>query len=179
MDAELEKLVEAGKLTTKAAEKLEQLRPGLFCLHKSWGFGQVAEWNLLLNQIVIDFKTKARHPMQLAYAAENLTPIPAGHFLARKVKEPDAIKALLKSDPAAVIRNILEGFDGKATLAQISGVLVGDAFTAADWKRWWTSGKKAMKSSGYFSVPAKKSEPIALRGEPVSRADELLTFFNQ
>ena len=65
MDAELEKLVESGKLTTKAAEQLEQLRPGSFCLHKSWGFGQVAEWNLLLNQIVIDFKTKAKHPMQL------------------------------------------------------------------------------------------------------------------
>jgi transcription elongation GreA/GreB family factor len=179
MDAELEKLVESGKLTTKAAEQLEQLRPGSFCLHKSWGFGQVAEWNLLLNQIVIDFKTKAKHPMQLAYAAENLTPIPAGHFLARKVREPDAIKAALKSDPAAVVRNILEGFDGKATLAQISEVLVGDLFTETEWKRWWTSAKKAMKSSGYFSVPAKKSEPIALRGEPVSRADELLTFFNQ
>jgi len=179
MDAELEKLVESGKLTTKAAEKLEQLRPGSFCLHKSWGFGQVAEWNLLLNQIVIDFKTKAKHPMQLAYAAENLTPIPAGHFLARKAKEPDAIKALLKSDPAAVVRNILEGFDGKATLAQISEVLVGDLFTEAEWKRWWTNAKKAMKSSGYFSVPAKKSELIALRAEPVARADELLTFFNQ
>ena len=179
MDAELEKLVESGKLTTKAAEQLEQLRPGSFCLHKSWGFGQVAEWNLLLNQIVIDFKTKAKHPMQLAYAAENLTPIPAGHFLARKVREPDAVKAALKSDPAAVVRNILEGFDGKATLAQISEVLVGDLFTETEWKRWWTSAKKAMKSSGYFSVPAKKSEPIALRGEPVSRADELLTFFNQ
>jgi len=179
MDAELEKLVESGKLTTKAAEHLEQLRPGSFCLHKSWGFGQVAEWNLLLNQIVIDFKTKAKHPMQLAYAAENLTPIPAGHFLARKVRERDAIKAALKSDPAAVVRNILEGFDGKATLAQISEVLVGDLFTETEWKRWWTSAKKAMKSSGYFSVPAKKSEPIALRGEPVSRADELLTFFNQ
>jgi transcription elongation factor GreA len=179
MDAELEKLVESGKLTTAAAEKLEQLRPGSFCLHKSWGFGQVAEWNLLLNQIVIDFKTKARHPMQLAYAAENLTPVPAGHFLARKVKEPDAIKALLKSDPAAIVRNILEGFGGKATLAQISEMLVGDLFTEAEWKRWWTNAKKAMKNSGYFSVPAKKSEPIALRAEPVSRADELLTFFNQ
>ena len=179
MGAELEKLVESGKLTAKAAEQLEQLRPGSFCLHKSWGFGQVAEWNLLFNQIVIDFKTKAKHPMQLAYAAENLTPIPAGHFLARKVREPDAIKAALKSDPAGVVRNILEGFDGKATLAQISEVLVGDLFTETEWKRWWTSAKKAMKSSGYFSVPAKKSEPIALRGEPVSRADELLTFFNQ
>jgi len=111
MDAELEKLVESGKLTTKAAEQLEQLRPGSFCLHKSWGFGQVAEC--------------------------------------------------------------------KATLTQISEVLVGDLFTETEWKRWWTSAKKAMKSSGYFSVPAKKSEPIALRGEPVSRADELLTFFNQ
>src|SRR5213082_508012 len=179
MDAELEKLVESGKLTTKAAEQLAQLRPGSFCLHKSWGFGQVAEWNLLLNQIVIDFKTKPKHPMQLGYAAENLTPIPPKHFLARKVREPDAIRALLKSDPAAIVRNILEGFAGKATLAQISEVLVGDLFTETEWKRWWTSAKKAMKSSGYFSVPAKKSEPIALRGEPVSRADELLTFFNQ
>ena len=179
MDAELEKLVESGKLTAKAAEQLEQLRPGSFCLHKSWGFGQVAEWNLLLNQIVIDFKTKAKHPMQLGYAAENLTPIPPKHFLARKVDEPDAIKALLKSDPAAVVRNILEGFDGKATLAQISEVLVGDLFTEAEWKRWWTSAKKAMKASGHFSVPAKKSEPTALRAEPVSRAEELLAFFNQ
>jgi len=179
MDAELEKLVESGKLTAKAAEQLEQLRPGSFCLHKSWGFGQVAEWNLLLNQIVIDFKSKLKHPMQLGYAAENLIPIPPKHFLARKVNEPDAIKVLLKSDPAAVVRNILEGFNGKATLAQISELLVGDLFTEAEWKRWWTSAKKAMKASGYFSVPTKKSEPIALRAEPVSRAEELLAFFNQ
>src|SRR5205814_8419365 len=119
MDAELEKLVESGKLTAKAAEQLEQLRPGSFCLHKSWGFGQVAEWNLLLNQIVIDFKTKAKHPMHLAYAAENLTPIPAGHFLARKVKEPDAITALLKPAPAAVVPHLLPAIDGSATRAQI------------------------------------------------------------
>src|ERR1044072_166497 len=120
MDVELEKLVESGKLTSKAAEQLEPLRPGSFCLHKSWGFGQVAEWNLLLNQIVIDFKTKPKHPMQLGYAAENLTPIPPKPFLARHVNELAAIKALLKSDPAAIVRNILEGLNGKATLAQIS-----------------------------------------------------------
>src|SRR5947207_13085555 len=98
MDAELEKLVESGKLTAKAAEQLEQLRPGSFCLHKSGGFGQVAEWNLLLNQIVIDFKTKAKHPMQLGYTAENLTRIPPKHFLARKVDQPGAITAILTSD---------------------------------------------------------------------------------
>lgn len=179
MDGELEKLVEAGKLTTKQAQQLEQLRPGAFCLHKSWGFGRVAEWNLLLNQIVIDFKAKPKHAMQLAYAADNLTPIPAQHFLARKESEPDAIRALLKSDPSAIVRNILEGFGGKATLTQISEMLTGDLFSEAEWKKWWTNAKKAMKSTGYFSVPAKKSELIALREVPVSRADELLTFFNK
>ena len=68
MDPELEKLVESGKLTTKAAAQLEQLKPGTFCQHKSWGFGRVAQWNLLLNQIVIDFAAKKSHAMQLEYA---------------------------------------------------------------------------------------------------------------
>ena len=84
MDAELQKLVESGKLTTAGAAALEQLRPGTYCLHKSWGFGRVASWNLLLNQIVIDFEKKKAHPMQLQYAADFLSPIHTEHFLARK-----------------------------------------------------------------------------------------------
>src|SRR4051812_15525215 len=96
MDAELQKLVEAGKLTPQAAERLDQLKPGAYCLHKSWGFGRVAEWNLLLNQIVIDFTSKKSHPMQLSYAADNLTLVPAEHFLARKAFDLSALKALMK-----------------------------------------------------------------------------------
>src|SRR6202011_2216700 len=137
MDAELEKLVEAGKLTSKAAEKLDQLKPGAFCLHESWGFGRVAEWNLLLNQIVIDFIGKKSHPMQLQYAADNLTVIPPEHFLARKATDLTSIKKLAKDDPGAVVRNILESLDGQATVAQIGDWLIGDVFNEAEWKRWW------------------------------------------
>src|SRR6201982_3335582 len=79
MDAELEKLVESGKLPSRAAELLDKLRAGAFCLHKSWGFGRVAEWNLLLNQIVIDFTGRKAHPMKLQYAADNLNAITAEH----------------------------------------------------------------------------------------------------
>src|SRR3954454_22446214 len=114
MDAEVEKPVEAGKLTARQADQLEQLRPGEFCLHKSWGFGRVAEWNLLLNQILIDFEKKKSHPMQLQYAAENLTPIPAGHLLAQKATDLPALKTQLKENPTGVMRNILESLGGKA-----------------------------------------------------------------
>src|SRR3982074_545154 len=126
MDAELEKLVESGKLSVRAADQLEKLKPGTFCLHKSWGFGRVAEWNLLLNQILIDFPGKKAHAMQLSYAAENLTVIPPEHFLAKKASDLNAIKELVKKDPAGVMRNILESLGGSATVTQISQLMLGD-----------------------------------------------------
>jgi transcription elongation factor GreA len=179
MDTELEKLVEAGKLTPRAAQQLEKLKPGTFCLHKSWGFGRVSEWNLLLNQIVIDFAGKKSHPMQAEYAAENVTPLAPEHFLARKATDLASIKNLAREDPPALVRNILESLDGKATAQQMSEWLVGDVFTETEWKRWWESTKKALKASGVFSVPAKKNDPIQMRGEGVSQADELLDAFSK
>jgi transcription elongation GreA/GreB family factor len=179
MEAELEKLVEAGKLTTKSAGQLEKLKPGTFCLHKSWGFGRVREWNLLLNQIVIDFATKKSHPMQAQYAAENLTPLAPEHFLVRKATDLASIKNLTKESPVALVQNILESLDGKASAQQIGDWLIGDIFTEAEWKRWWESTRKALKTSGAFSIPAKKTDPIQIRGEGVSHADELLVAFNK
>ena len=179
MDAELQKLVDSGKLTVAGAEALEQLKPGTFCLHKSWGFGRVASWNLLLNQILIDFEKKKAHQMQLQYAADNLTPVPAGHFLARKASDLTALKRELKENAAAVVRNILESLGGKATQAQISSWLLGDIFTEPEFKRWWDATKKLLKKEGHFLIPTKKTDPIELRAGPVDRAQELLDFFHQ
>src|SRR5256714_10132096 len=179
MDAELEKLVEAGKLTSKAAEKLDALKPGTFCLHKSWGFGRIADWNLLLNQILIDFAGKKAHPMQLEYAADNLTVIPAEHFLARKAGDLAATKKLAKEEPVALVRNILESLDGSATAQQVSDWMVPDLFNEAEWKRWWESARIQMKASGAFSIPAKKTEPIQIRAEGISQADELIESFER
>jgi len=179
MDAELEKLLEAGKLTTKSAGQLEKLKPGTFCLHKSWGFGRVREWSLLLNQIVIDFATKKSHPMQAQYAGENLTPLAAEHFLVRKATDLASIKNLAKENPVALVQNILESLEGRASAQQIGEWLIGDIFTEAEWKRWWESTRKALKTSGAFSIPAKKTDPIQIRGEGVSHADELLAAFNK
>jgi transcription elongation GreA/GreB family factor len=179
MDAELQKLIEAGKLTTKSAAQLEKLKPGTFCLHKSWGFGRVREWNLLLNQIVIDFASKKSHPMQAQYAAENLTPLAPEHFLARKATDIASVKNLARENPVALVQNILESLDGKASAQQIGEWLIGDVLTEAEWKRWWESTRRALKTSGAFSIPAKKSDPIQIRGEGVSHADELLAAFNK
>src|SRR6266705_3471550 len=179
MDAEAQKLVESGKLTAKAAEQLGKLKPGTFCSHKSWGFGRVTDWNLLLNQIVIDFASKKSHPMQVQYAAENLTPLAQEHFLARKANDLTSIKTLAREEPAALVQNIIESLGGQATIAQIGEWLVGDVLTEGEWKRWWESTKKLLKASGAFSIPAKKTEPMRLRSEGMSHTDELIASFNK
>ena len=177
MQAEIEKAVQAGKITPHVASNLEKLPTGAYCLHKSWGFGRIAEVNFLLNQATIDFKTKKGHTMQLQYAAESLTPLPDDHLLVRKVTEADVIKTLAKEDALALVRAILSNYGGKATQDQIAQALSGEIFNEAEFKRWWDSAKKLLKKDGLIALPTKKSDPIVLREKPISHTDELLAAF--
>lgn len=177
MQADIDKAVETGKLTPEAGRALAGLPPSTYCLHKSWGFGQIVEVNLLLNQVVIDFKTKKGHTMQPQYAAESLTPLPNDHILVRKVTETNQIKALAKDNPAELVRIILRSYQGKATQDQIAQALSGEIFNDAEFKKWWDGAKKILKKDGHIAVPTKKTDPIVLREEAVSHTDELLAAF--
>jgi transcription elongation GreA/GreB family factor len=111
--------------------------------------------------------------------AGNLTPLAPEHFLVRKATDIASIKNLAKENPVALVQNILESLEGRASAEQIGEWLIGDIFTEAEWKRWWESTRKALKASGGFSIPAKKTDPIQIRGEGVSHAEELLAAFNK
>src|ERR1700759_597169 len=119
MHPEIQKAVDAGKLSAAAGQTLEQLQPGTYVVHKSWGFGQVDSLNFLVSQMTINFKTKKGHTMQLQYAAESLQPIAGDHILAQKAADAAAVKARAKEDPVGLVRTILQSFSGKATQDQI------------------------------------------------------------
>ena len=178
MDAEVQKAVNAGKLTPQGGAALDKLLPGNYCYHKSWGFGRVESINYLVSQLTVDFRAKKGHSMQLQYAADSLQPIPADHILALKASDLPALKARAKEDPVGLMRTILNSFGGKATQDQIAGALMPEVFNETEWKRWWDNAKKAIKKDGHFSLPAKKGEPIFLREQAVSRVDEVLEQFH-
>src|SRR5438045_3514071 len=90
----------------------------------------------------------------------------------------EAGKLSSKADPVALVRNILESLDGQATAQQISDWMIPDLFSEAEWKRWWESARKQLKAIGAFSIPAKKTEPIQIRAEGISHADELIESFD-
>jgi len=178
MISEIQKAVEAGKLSSAAGQALEKLQPGTFVVHKSWGFGQVDAVNFLVSQMTIHFKTKKGHPMQLQYAAETLEPLAADHILAQIAADAPVVKARAKDDVTGLMRTLLGSFGGKATQDQITQALVPSVFTETEFKKWWEPTKKALKRDGHFAVPAKKTAPFELRDAPVSHADNFLATFN-
>ena len=177
MIEELQQAVDSGKLTFSAGELLEKLVPGAFCQHKSWGFGRIAEWSLITGQIIIDFKGKKGHPMQVQYAAETLLAIPADHILAQKFVDAAAVRQRAETDPVGLVRQIVGNLGGKATVEQLTSSLCPEVFDATGAKKWWESAKKKLKADGHFQIPAKKTDFIVLSEAPVAPGKGLIERF--
>ena len=177
MSDELNQYIEAGKITSAAAESLSKLSPGTFCTHRSWGFGQIASWELITGQITIDFGSKKGHPMQLQYAAETLTHIPWEHILARVATEASGVKEQASSDPVGLVRAILSDHGGEATADDIAATLVPSVFDAPGFKKWFDATKKKLKADGHFRIPTKKGDPIVLESTSQNPHDRLIEQF--
>ena len=179
MDSDLQALVDSGKIAAKTGQQLQQLKPGTYCQHKSWGFGQVKAWNLLLNQVVVDFESKKHHTMQPQYAAESLQPLPEDHFLVRKATGLDALKTQAANDIPGFFGQLLNGFGGKLTQDQIQKAVTPEVVPEAEFKKWWDNAKKTLRKDGRFALPTKKTEPISVREQALSYNDELIEAFQK
>ena len=179
MDSDLQGLVDSGKIAAKTGQQLQQLKPGTYCQHKSWGFGQVKTWNLLLNQVVVDFESKKHHTMQPQYAAESLQPLPDDHFLVRKITQLDTLKAQARDDIPGFVAELLDGFGGKLTQDQMQKAVAPEIVPEAAFKKWWDNAKKILRNDGRFALPSKKTEPISVREHALSYNDELIEAFQK
>jgi len=65
MHPDVAKLVEAGRIPQEVGERLSQLAPGKYCLHKNWGAGKVKSWDIAKGKLVIDFEQNENQEMGL------------------------------------------------------------------------------------------------------------------
>ncbi len=147
-------------------EVLSQLEKGALCYERTWGFGSVKRLDDFYERVVIDFKQKPRHEMSLAYAAETLELIGSDHLLARLHQDTDALKALVKDDAAEIVRITLRSY-GFMSALDLKDRLIDDAvLTEPEWKSFWDSARRALKSDPLVNVPTRRAEPITLLGSP-------------
>ena len=170
---DFQSLVASGRLTQVQVKKLLSLVPGGYCFHRSWGFGKVHSYDVILSQVLIDFPEKPQHPMQLAYAAESLSVIPSDHILAMKASDPENLKALARKDPAEVIRIFAASFGETALVDRLESVLRNNVIPQAEWKSWLSSAKRACKKTSLIFWPTRKNAPIRILDKPETPVNTL------
>jgi transcription elongation GreA/GreB family factor len=153
---------------------LKALTPGTYCTHRSWGFGQIKDWDAATDTVTIDFKSKKGHLMQFIYAAESLTPLAEDHLLVQKAKSPDALRQKAQADPVGVVQDSIRSLGAQATADGIQALLAPEVISAADYKKWWDGAKRALKKNGHFYVPGKKNEALRELDAPSALGDSAL-----
>lgn len=105
------------------------------------GVGRIAEVNLPLETLKIDFDRKAGVTVGFRAAAKLLKPLPPGHLLRRKLEEPDALARLRDEQPTELLRAVLETAEGPLTAGEIREMLSG-VVSEAQWTSWWAAARK-------------------------------------
>ncbi|MGJ8656772.1 MAG: GreA/GreB family elongation factor [Akkermansiaceae bacterium] len=177
MHPDVVKLVEAGRISKEVGERLSQLAPGKFCLHKNWGAGKVKTWDLQGGKIVIDFEQNEDQEMGLKFALQKTEVLDESHFRAQKLESMSELRGLVKENPVELVVRILKSLGGTLKLDQLERELIGSVIPEADYKKWWEGAKKALRESRAAVVPTKRTEPLVLRDENLTPGESLVSDF--
>ncbi len=176
---DLAPLVSAGKLSAAAAEKCGTLTPGTHVVHKSWGIGCVASWDIHEDKMIVDFEDKKGHGLKLEFVVGTLTALPPTHILARRFADAKSLTKLAQEDAPAFVKEVLESHGGSMLLDAFDAVVKPRIIPEAKYKTWWDNAKKIMKGRPEFIVPTKRTVPFTLRGGDISASDALIEDFRR
>lgn len=177
MNDEVQKLVSSGKLNAMQGEKLSSLSPGVYCYHKSWGAGKVASWDLLAEEIVIDFEGRPGHVLKLQFATKSLEPVSDDHILVRRLEDLPGLKEMADGQPVSLMELLVRSYGGSMLLDQVEDVLKDSVVPEAKYRAWWDSTKKKLRQNRLFVVPSKRNIPLELRSDDADLETGLLSDF--
>lgn len=175
---DIDELIAKNPEISAIREKLEAMKDGAFCMHRSWGLGKVVGYDSASARLLFDFPEvgKSGHKMDPGFAAEKLEILPENHLLVRKYTDAGTIEKMIKSEPVRLVKEILAvAPDHKMTATEIELVL-SRLLGPAKVKKWWTATKKLLQKDPSVGVPAKKEGDFELRDkdDEVSPEREIL-----
>lgn len=179
MNEEAVKEIITRKPELKAAKaKLLSMQPGNYCIHQSWGFGQIKSYDAADQKLVIDFDEKAGHRMDPGFCVNTMQVLPPDHLLVRKQLEPSAIDDLIANKQCELIVELLKQYQNFAASATEIESVLARVIGPIKYKKWWAATKKLLAKDPRISVPARKTGMYVLREEPVSLEEELIEEYN-
>lgn len=172
----IDNIVEKNPKLKGSRKSLERMTPGSFCIHRSWGFGRIKEYDSANNRLIIDFEDKDSHAMDPAFCVDKLEVLEPDNLLAQQQTNPDKIEEMINNKPVELVIEYLSmdprGQVSSIELEDIFARLLGERF-----RKWWNNTKKLLIKDPRVSVPVKKNDPYVLREQPLTAEQEVLEEF--
>lgn len=176
----IDQLIETHPRLKMFRPKLEAMQAGAYCLHPSWGFGQIESYDSAQNRLIINFDSERKnHAMDPVFCVDKLDILPANHLLVRKHTETKVIEDLVKNKPAELVIQALNTYPNQTASSTELERLLAKTVGETRFKKWWLGAKKQIEQDPRIACPTRKNEPYILRDEPLAIENEILENFHQ
>lgn len=148
---------------------------GNFVFHASgWGAGEIMDVSPIRELYMIEFENVTGiKQITFTNAFKSLSPLPKGHFLARRFSDPDKLEKEAKENPVEVVKCLLRDL-GPKTGSEIKDELCELVIPEPEWQKWWQNTRTKLKKDTEIEAPENLKEPFTLRKAAISHDVQFL-----
>jgi transcription elongation factor GreA len=148
---------------------------GNYVFHRSWGVGKITELNTA--EMVIDFKDKAAHKMDIQMALKSLKPLREEHFWVMQFEKPEDMLKTFKEDITQFFKILLQSFGGRLSLSDIKTELTDKYVPLAQWSKWWGKVRPELMKDPLLGISPQKKDMIELHETPITSSESAIEKF--
>lgn len=170
----IEQIARKQPLLDRELKKLENIHDGAYCIHHSWGLGEILGYDEGAQKLKIRFEDGTERLMDPVFCAKKLEILSDQDVLVQYQKDPETITLQAKEQPIELIHLLIENSPHKEiALSEIEFIfkrIIGES----GFRRWWTSTKKLLAKDPLIALSPKHSNTYILRDQPVSVEDDII-----
>jgi transcription elongation GreA/GreB family factor/outer membrane biosynthesis protein TonB len=114
---------------------------GNYAYDSEMGMGKVTDLDLMVDKLSVDFGKDKPVTYHLGAAFKHLTAVSQEHFLIRKQKDADDLRAMATQNPLELLKNLLKSFDRPLKPREIKTYLEG-IVSEGEWEGFWNKVRK-------------------------------------
>ncbi|MCB1147324.1 MAG: GreA/GreB family elongation factor, partial [Leptospiraceae bacterium] len=150
---------------------------GNYVFHRTWGVGKINE--LTTDEMIIDFKTKPGHKMDIQMALKSLKPLKEDHFWVQVSENEEKMKEMFEKDLKGFFVILIKSFGGSMTLGDIKAELSDKFVPLKVWSKWWTKHRPIVVDNREIIPSATKKDLLEYHESPIAGAEKLIEKFLQ
>ena len=146
-----------------------------YVFHRLWGVGKIKD--LDTTQMIIDFKDKPAHKMEIQMALKSLKPLQPDHFWVHQYEKPEELQKMFDEEFVSFFKILISSFGNQISLSDIKAEIADIYVPLKNWSKWWTKKRAELLKDNLIRVSPQRKDILELHQSSVSFSDGIIEKF--